>query len=48
MNSQNKQFETPVLFLVFNRPDTTQRVFNQIREVKPKYLFVAADGPQSQ
>ena len=47
MNPQNKQFETPVLFLVFNRPDTTQRVFNRIKEIKPKHLFVAADGPRS-
>lgn len=39
-------FNTPVLFLVFNRPDTTTLVFEQIRAVKPKYLFVAADGPR--
>jgi hypothetical protein len=42
----NKQFETPILFLIFNRPDTTQQVFNRIKEIKPKYLFVAADGPR--
>ena len=45
-NPQNKQFETPVLFLVFNRSDTAQQVFNRIKEIKPKYLFVAADGPR--
>lgn len=39
-------FDTPILFLIFNRPDTTQEVFNRIREIKPKYLFVAADGPR--
>ncbi|GHT21793.1 hemolytic protein HlpA [Bacteroidia bacterium] len=37
-------FETPVLFLIFNRTDTTQQVFNAIREAKPKHLYVAADG----
>jgi len=37
-------FQTPILFLVFNRPDTTQVVFNQIKKLRPKYLFVAADG----
>lgn len=37
---------TPILFLIFNRPDTTQKVFNQIKKVKPKYLYVAADGPR--
>jgi len=35
---------TPVLFLIFNREDTTQKVFDAIRRQKPKYLFVAADG----
>lgn len=39
-------FETAILFLIFNRPDTTQRVFEQIRKVKPKRLYVAADGPR--
>jgi hypothetical protein len=37
-------FETPILFLIFNREDTTQKVFEAIRRQKPKYLFVAADG----
>lgn len=37
---------TPVLFLVFNRPDTTQQVFNQIKLAQPKQLFIAADGPR--
>jgi len=36
---------TPILFLVFNRPHTTKRVFNSIRQVKPRKLYVAADGP---
>ena len=39
-------FETPILFLIFNRPDTTKVVFNRIKEIKPKYLFVVADGPR--
>jgi hypothetical protein len=37
-------FDTPILFLIFNRPDTTQKVFAEIRKQQPKYLFVAADG----
>lgn len=37
---------TPVLFIIFNRPNTTQKVFNAIRQAKPKQLFVAADGPR--
>ena len=35
-----------VLFLIFNRPDTTELVFEAIRRVKPQRLFVAADGPR--
>lgn len=39
--------QTPVLFLVFNRPELTQRVFDVIRQAKPKYLYIAADGPRA-
>lgn len=41
------QFSTPVLLIIFNRPDTSRLVFNQIRKVKPRYLFVSADGPRA-
>lgn len=37
-------FKTPILFLIFNRPDTTFLVFEEIRKIKPKSLYVAADG----
>lgn len=37
---------TPVLFIIFNRPETTQKVFEAIRQAKPRLLFVAADGPR--
>ena len=36
----------PVLLLIFNRPDSTRKVFERIREVKPRQLFIAADGPR--
>ena len=38
--------QTAVLFLVFNRPDTTAQVFEAIRRAKPQRLYVAADGPR--
>ncbi len=41
-------FQTPILFLVFNRLNTTKQVFAKIREVKPSQLFVASDGPRTQ
>lgn len=40
-------FETPVLFMIYNRPDVTMKVFSEIRKIKPKFLFLAADGPAS-
>lgn len=38
--------QTAVLLLVFNRPETTTRVFEAIRQAKPPRLYVAADGPR--
>ncbi len=43
----NKSLDTPILFLIFNRPDATQVVFNQIKKIKPKKFFIAADGPRN-
>ena len=36
----------PILFLIFNRPKTTRRVFDAIRACRPEKLFIAADGPR--
>jgi hypothetical protein len=36
--------KTPVAFFIFNRPETTARVFEVIRQAKPPVLFVVADG----
>ncbi len=40
------QLETPVVFLIFNRPHTTQKVFAEIAAAKPPKLLVVADGPR--
>jgi hypothetical protein len=40
-------FDTPVVLLVFNRPNTTQRVFEVISQIKPKQLFIVADAPRA-
>ena len=37
---------TPVAFLIFNRVDTTARVFEAIRQARPPKLLVVADGPR--
>ncbi len=44
--SPSRPLETAVLFLVFNRPETTVRVFDAIRKARPSRLYVAADGPR--
>jgi len=36
----------PILFMVFNRPDKTARVWERIRQAKPTKLYVSADGPR--
>ena len=41
-----KELTTPVLYMVFNRPEITQESFNAIREAKPKKLYVAVDAPR--
>lgn len=38
--------QSSVLLIVFNRLDTTKRVFESIRAAQPKKLYVAADGPR--
>lgn len=38
--------ETPVVLLIFKRPDTTKQVLQAIRQIKPSKLFVVADGPR--
>jgi len=43
-----KQFEKPILFIVFKRLDTTKRVFEQIKKLKPLKLYIASDGPRNE
>jgi len=38
--------KSPVLFIIFKRVDTTQKVFSRIREARPPKLYIAADGPR--
>ena len=39
--------KSPILFIVFNRPDVTATVFAAIRAARPARLYVAGDGPRS-
>jgi hypothetical protein len=38
---------TPIILSVFNRPESTARVFEAIAQAQPRQLFVFADGPRS-
>jgi hypothetical protein len=45
-NMMSDKLQTPVLFIIFNRPEATRLVFEEIRKARPSRLFVAADGPR--
>lgn len=36
----------PVAFFIYNKPDTTKKIFNEIRKVQPKKLYIYSDGPK--
>jgi hypothetical protein len=46
MSSSHYKTKSPVLFILFNRPDTTLLVLEQIRLAKPERLYLTADGPR--
>lgn len=39
---------TPVALIFFTRPDTFEKVFEKVREVKPKKLFLIQDGARNE
>jgi hypothetical protein len=41
------KLKTPVAFIIFNRPDTTERVFAEIAKARPPKLLVIADGQRA-
>lgn len=38
---------TPVVLIFFNRPDTFEKVFAEVRKAKPKTLFLVQDGARN-
>jgi hypothetical protein len=52
MSTENKYlkstFRTPILFLVFNRPNLTKKVFDKIKQSKTPRLYLACDGPRAE
>ncbi len=45
-NNSSSFLKTPILLLVFNRPDTVTQVFEKISQIKPERLYIASDGPR--
>jgi hypothetical protein len=39
--------QTPVVLIIFRRPELTQQVFEQIAAAQPRQLFIIADGPRT-
>jgi hypothetical protein len=39
--------DTPIAYIIFNRPRYTRQTFAAIRAAQPKELFLIADGPRS-
>jgi len=42
----SETIKTAVLFLIFNRLDTTKQVFETIRLARPPRLYISGDGPR--
>ncbi len=38
--------QSPVVLILFNRPDLTARVLDRIRQARPAHLYAIADGPR--
>jgi hypothetical protein len=38
--------DVPLLMIAFNRPEKTRRVFEAVRAIAPRRLYLAADGPR--
>lgn len=44
---KNLQLETPVVLIVFQRPDLTAKLLEVVRQVRPSKLLVIADAPRA-
>lgn len=42
-----KQYNTPIALIFFNRPEPLKQVFAWIKRMKPKQLFLIQDGPRA-
>jgi hypothetical protein len=47
-SSKTTKFQIPILFLIFNRLETTKLVFEKIKSIEPAILYIACDGPREE
>lgn len=40
-------YDIPITFIVFNRPDTTVKVFEKIKQIKPQKLLIISDAARN-
>lgn len=41
-------YSVPILFIIFNRKEIAKKSFQSIKRLKPKYLYIACDGPRKE
>jgi len=41
-----EQLNTPVLLIIFNRPEKVRRLIESLASVKPRKIYIVADGPR--
>jgi len=46
-HSDADSFDTPVVIIIFNRPDQASNLMAILRDIRPRQLFVVADGPRA-
>lgn len=42
-----EQFDIPIVLFIFKRSETISSIFDRISQVKPKKLYILADGPRN-
>lgn len=45
-SKETSRLSTSILFLVFNRLETTKKVFESIKKAQPPKIYIASDGPR--
>src|SRR5207237_9972868 len=43
----DSRLRTPLVLIIFNRPERTTEVFAELRAAQPSELFIIADGPRA-